>query len=79
MERPALRALADRMRIQASYVDQTGAKLRHTSDATRVRLLAAMGIDASTEELAQAALKDLRRAESYMSEHPEWRPHRVVS
>ena len=22
--------------------------------------------------------KDLRRAESYMSEHPEWRPHRVV-
>ena len=23
--------------------------------------------------------KDLRRAESYMSEHPEWRPHRVVS
>jgi len=23
--------------------------------------------------------KDLRRAEAYMSEHPEWRPHRVVS
>jgi NDP-sugar pyrophosphorylase family protein len=22
--------------------------------------------------------KDLRRAEAYMSEHPEWRPHRVV-
>ena len=63
IERPALRALADRMRIQASYVDQTGEKLRHTSDATRVRLLAAMGIDASTEELAAAALKKLRRAE----------------
>ena len=23
--------------------------------------------------------KDLRSAEAYMSEHPEWRPHRVVS
>ena len=41
MERPALRALAGRMRIQPSYLDQTGEKLRHTSDETRVRLLAA--------------------------------------
>lgn len=63
VERPALRTLARRMRIQASYVDQTGEKLRHTSDETRVRLLAAMGIDASTEELAQAALRTLRRKE----------------
>ena len=63
MERPALRALAERMRIQPSYVDQTGKALRHTSDATRLRLLAAMGIDASTEERAQHALEKLRRAE----------------
>jgi 4-alpha-glucanotransferase len=61
VERPALRALAERMRIQPSYLDQTGEKLRHTSDETRVRLLAAMGIDASTEEKAQEALKALRR------------------
>ena len=61
VDRPVLRALADRMRIQASYVDQTGEKLRHTSDETRVRLLAAMGIDASTEERAQEALTKLRR------------------
>jgi NDP-sugar pyrophosphorylase family protein len=23
--------------------------------------------------------KDLRKAEEYMAEHPEWRPHRVVT
>lgn len=63
VERPALRALADRMRIQPSYMDQTGEKLRHTSDETRVRLLAAMGIDAGTEALAQEALQKLRRTE----------------
>ncbi|HET9682486.1 MAG TPA: 4-alpha-glucanotransferase [Gemmatimonadaceae bacterium] len=63
VERPMLRALADRKRIQASYVDQTGEKLRQTSDETRVRLLAAMGIDASTEERAREALRTLRRAE----------------
>lgn len=63
VERPMLRALADRKRIQASYVDQTGEKLRHTSDQTRVQLLAAMGIDASTEERARQALRALRKAE----------------
>src|SRR4051812_27473529 len=63
VERPMLRALADRKRIQASYLDQTGETLRHTPDHTRVQLLAAMGIDASTEERARAALRALRRAE----------------
>lgn len=63
VERPMLRALADRKRIQPSYLDQTGEKLRHTSDQTRVQLLAAMGIDASTEERARDALRALRRAE----------------
>jgi 4-alpha-glucanotransferase len=62
VERPVLRALAGRMRIQSSYLDQTGEKVRLTSDETRVRLLAAMGIDASTEERAQEALRRLRRA-----------------
>jgi 4-alpha-glucanotransferase len=51
------------MRIQPSYVDQTGMALRPTSDETRLRLLAAMGIDASTEERAAQALRRLRRAE----------------
>src|SRR5690349_741947 len=63
VDRPALRALAERMRIQPSYLDQTGETLRHTSDETRVRLLAEMGIDASTEERAQEALRRLRRAD----------------
>ena len=61
--RPHLQALAERLGIQPSYVDQTGEKLRLTSDATREALLGAMGIDASTEERASAALRRLRVAE----------------
>ncbi len=60
--RPALHALADRLGIQPSYVDQTGETLRLTSDETRVALLAAMGHDASTEERASLALRALRLA-----------------
>src|ERR1700676_2467885 len=63
IERPALRELADRLGIRSSYVDQTGESLRLTSDATRERLLAAMGYDASTEESATRVLRALRRAE----------------
>src|SRR5678816_330800 len=44
-----------------SYLDQSGGEQRVTSDATRERLLAAMGIDASTEERALHALRRLRR------------------
>lgn len=60
-DRPALRRLAARMGIADSYVDQSGGEERITTDATRVRLLAAMGFDASTEEHALRALRVLRR------------------
>jgi 4-alpha-glucanotransferase len=60
-ERPLLRRLATRMGILPAYVDQTGESMRHTSDATAERLLAAMGLDASTEERAAATLRELRR------------------
>ncbi|HKH92362.1 MAG TPA: 4-alpha-glucanotransferase, partial [Gemmatimonadaceae bacterium] len=61
-ERPALRRLAARLGIAESYLDQTGDEQRVTTDATRERLLAAMGIDASTEERALEALRSLHRA-----------------
>ena len=57
VERPALRALAEQLGIQSSYVDQTGESLRLTSDATREQLLAAMGYDASTEAAARKVLR----------------------
>src|SRR5436190_4690391 len=60
-DRPALRRLAARLGIAESYVDQTGGEQRVTTDATRERLLAAMGIDASTEARAVRALRRLRR------------------
>ena len=60
-DRPALRRLAARLGIAESYLDQSGGEQRVTSDATRERLLAAMGIDASTEERALHALRRLRR------------------
>ena len=60
--RPSLHRLAERLGTQSAYVDQTGETLRLTSDATRHALLAAMGIDASTEERAAAALRALRVA-----------------
>jgi 4-alpha-glucanotransferase len=60
-DRPALRRLAARMGIAESYLDQSGGEQRVTTDATRERLLAAMGIDASTEARAIRALRKLRR------------------
>jgi 4-alpha-glucanotransferase len=74
LDRPLLRRLAARLGILDSYVDQSGGEVRHASDATRETLLAAMGIDASTERLARKALRRLRRAK-----RSEWiDPVRVV-
>ena len=53
--RAFLRALAGELGILPSYVDVTG-RTRRTSDATRQAVLAAMGIDASTEEAARREL-----------------------
>jgi 4-alpha-glucanotransferase len=54
-----LRTLADRVGIIAEYRDQTGKETRATSDETRVALLAAMGIDASSESAARRALDEM--------------------
>jgi 4-alpha-glucanotransferase len=72
--RPALHALADDVGIIPGYRDQTGKEWRETSDETRVLLLAAMGIDGSTEAAAGAALEELRRKRR---ERP-FEPARVV-
>lgn len=52
----SLRELADSVGIVPEYLDQTGKELRVTSDDTRRAILAAMGIDASTDEGAAASL-----------------------
>src|SRR5918912_2799341 len=63
-DRPLLRALSDELGIIPGYLDQTGTEWRETSDETRVLLLGAMGIDASTEAAAEAARDELRRERS---------------
>ena len=73
-ERPLLRRLADRMGIVESYVDQSGGEVRQTSDATRERLLGAMGLDARTEDGARTALRALR----HRARHEWIDPVRVV-
>lgn len=55
---PALRALADRMGILASYVDMHGVE-RATSDDTRAALLHAMHCDAADDAAAERALARL--------------------
>ncbi|HEX8275922.1 MAG TPA: 4-alpha-glucanotransferase [Longimicrobiaceae bacterium] len=55
-----VRELADLVGIVPQYLDQTGTETRATSDETRVAILGAMGIDASTPEAARAALEALR-------------------
>ena len=54
----SLRRLSDVAGVVPSYVDQTGTETRTTSDETRVALLRAMGVDASTPALADGALDE---------------------
>lgn len=62
--RPQLAALAERLGIVAEYVDMTGKERRRTSDATRELLLAAMGVDATSEESAARTLAEMDERES---------------
>ncbi|HEX8213522.1 MAG TPA: 4-alpha-glucanotransferase [Longimicrobium sp.] len=62
MQQPSsLHDLAAVAGIVPSYVDQSGTETRTTSDSTRVALLRAMGIDASTDDHAGAALGEWER------------------
>ena len=63
-DRPHLRELADRMGILPSYTAASSGEERRTSDATRVELLGAMGLDAATEADASEALRAIAERES---------------
>lgn len=55
---PNLQSLSSRLGILPGYIDQLGRR-RVTSEDTRVALIASMGYDASTEELARSALQGI--------------------
>jgi 4-alpha-glucanotransferase len=69
-----LHLLAERAGIVSKYVDQGGEETRPTSDDTRIAILRAMGIDASTPDAAREALERM--------ENHDWQrvlpPARVV-
>ncbi|MDP9349157.1 MAG: 4-alpha-glucanotransferase, partial [Gemmatimonadota bacterium] len=58
-----LEHLAGVVGIVPRYLDQSGTETRVTSDETRVALLRAMGIDASTPERAREALEAIEERE----------------
>ena len=55
--------LADAVGIVPKYLDQTGTEWRETPAASRIALLAAMGIDASSDAASERALRALRLEE----------------
>lgn len=59
----ALRRLSDAVGIVPKYLDQTGTEWREATAEARIALLSAIGIDASSEAAAEAALRALRTAE----------------
>jgi len=59
-----LRLLADELGIIPEYVAQTGREVRVTSDETRRVVLAALGVDASTDDAALGSLAAIRDLES---------------
>ncbi len=62
--RPALAALAERLGVIPSYRPADGGPPRVASDATREALVAAMGLDASSERAAADALAGLEASEA---------------
>jgi 4-alpha-glucanotransferase len=61
--RPELRALAERLGIAAGYRDAFGRE-RETSDATRERLVRALGYEAGDEEAARREREALERGDA---------------
>src|SRR5439155_24486164 len=59
----AVERLADAIGIVPKYLDQTGTEWRETAAASRIALLAAMGIDASSDAASERALRALRLEE----------------
>jgi 4-alpha-glucanotransferase len=68
-QRPVLHALADRYGILPSYLDIDGVR-RWTSDETRVAILAAMGIEASSETAAASEIEAIESRSSRRSIPP---------
>ena len=62
--RPQLRALAETVGILSSYQPMAGGPRRLTRDATRELLLAAMGVDASSEAAARRVLAAFEQREA---------------
>lgn len=62
-QRSAVSALADRAGILSQFVDAHG-RVRHASESVRTALLAALGLDASTERAARRTLAEWEQREA---------------